>query len=99
MACCMFGLLLVYQLIDAWQRVRRLGLRSRAVLRAGVTRLGRFRRMAWVALIFFQLGVGAAQVDAHAAHFGSLAGEASAGVGQWCRGTLAAAGLSAAPDS
>ncbi|MBM4228813.1 MAG: hypothetical protein FJ164_13900 [Gammaproteobacteria bacterium] len=99
MACCMFGLLLVYQLIEAWQRARRLGLRSRAALRAGLTRLGGFRRVAWVALIFFQLGVGAAHLDAHAAQLGSLAGGASAGVGQWCRGALAAAGLSAAPGS
>lgn len=99
MACCMFGLLLVYQLIEAWQRARHLGLRSRAMLRAGLTRFGSFRRVAWVALIFFQLGVGAVQVDAHAAHLGSFAGDASANVGQWCRGALAAAGLSAAPGS
>ena len=99
MACCMFGLLLVYQLIEAWQRARRLGIRSRTALRAGLTRLGSFRRVAWVALIFFQLGVGVAHVDAHAAHLGSLAGDASVGVGQWCRGALVAAGLSAAPGS
>lgn len=99
MACCMFGLLLVYQLIEAWQRARGLGLRSWQALRAGLIRGGRRRQVAWVALIFFQLGVGAAQVEAHGAHLSTWAGHASADLGQLCRGALAATGRMIAPDS
>lgn len=99
MACCMFGLLLIYQLIDAWQRVRRLGLRSWRALRGGLGWAGARRRTVWVAVLFFQLGFGAAFVEAHTAHLASVASHASADLGQLCRGAFAAVAVAATPGS
>ncbi len=99
MACCMFGLLLVYQLIEAWQRARRLGRGFWQALRTGITRGGKLRRVVWVALIFFQLGVAVAYVEAHGTHLTTLADNASTDFGQLCRGALAVTGRMMAPDS
>jgi len=92
MACCMLGLLLVYQCIDAVARIRVRLLEGRDAVHRGMSWLGSpvglGRRLLLVALVSFSAGLASAATLEHAGH---LARDASA-VGQitadWCRSVL-----------
>lgn len=58
MACCMFALVMVYRLIDAWQRLRAGWLRSRQWASGLATHAaGTWRPAALAALFAFNLGL------------------------------------------
>ena len=58
MACCMFALVMVYRLIDAWQRLRAGWLRSRQWASGVATHAaGTWRPAALAALLAFTLGL------------------------------------------
>jgi len=92
MACCMLGLLLVYQCIDAFARLRARVLKGQDAVRKGLGWLGApaglARRLVLVASVAFSAGLASAATVEHAGH---LARDASA-VGQitadWCRGLI-----------
>ena len=73
MACCVLGLMLVYQLIDAWQRLRALcGLPARACSRLLAwqhsARARRWRPALLVSFAAFELGLGGALAYQHRDH-------------------------------
>ncbi len=73
MACCVVGLMLVYQLIDAWQRLRRFcGLPARAYGRVLAWHDGprgrRWRPALLVSFAAFELGLGSMLIHQHRDH-------------------------------
>lgn len=94
MACCMLGLLLVYQCIDAAARVRaqlregRAGAR-RALLWLGAP-AGRAQRLMLVATLAFTAGFASTATVAHAEHLARDAHAVGRVASDWCRTLLPA---------
>ena len=81
MACCMFALVMVYQLIEAWQKTRRLlGLPARAFAAARERwcspRTPTHRLAVIAALLAFDLGLGGGVAYAHRDHLAGAADSA-----------------------
>ena len=92
MACCMLGLLLVYQCIDAWARIRTGVLRGHGALRGSLGRLvspvGLQRRLVLVAALAFSAGLVSAATVAHAGHLAGDVHSMGATATDWCRTLL-----------
>lgn len=95
MACCMLGLLLVYQCIDAFARVRARLLAGRDSLRRGLVALGSpaglARRLMRVSVIAFAAGLASAATVGHAAHLAREVHAVGGVATDWCRTLIPAA--------
>lgn len=90
MACCMFALVMVYQLIEAWQKTRRLvGLPARALAAARERwwspRTPTHRLALLAALVAFDFGLGGGLAYAHRDHLPALSQAARNAYDTLCR--------------
>ena len=92
MACCMLGLLLVYQCIDAFARVRAQLRAGRDAVRRGLgavgSPVGLVRRLVLVSVIAFTAGLASAATVGHAGHLTREAHAVGLAATDWCRTLL-----------